>query len=334
MAAPPVAAHMKIGTANASIRNMNQLSRRHFIQSTGFAAAFFASRRITEASPENRIVESVLREAVTNEVTVRTLRRGVSILEGAGGNILVVAGPDGKVLIDAGLAPSQAAIKKALAGISADPLKHLINTHWHFDHTGGNAWVGAEGAAIVAHENTRKRLAKATRVEDWDFTFPPAQKAALPTALVSQHRIMKLNDATIRLEHYAPAHTDADLSVYFEEADIFHTGDIWWNGDYPFLDYSTGGSIDGTIRAAQATLAKVGANTIIVPGHGPVGGRSELSEFVTVLTEIREQIGALKKRGLPVAEVVAAKPTASHDAKWAKFLIDGDFFTKLVYKGV
>jgi glyoxylase-like metal-dependent hydrolase (beta-lactamase superfamily II) len=211
---------------------------------------------------------------------------------------------------------------------------HLINTHWHFDHTGGNPWVGAEGATIVAHENTRQRMAKATRVEDWDFTFPPAEKAALPTVLVSRQRVMNLNAATLRLEHYAPAHTDTDLSVHFEEADIFHTGDIWWNGDYPFLDYSTGGSIDGTIAAAQATLAKVSANTVIVPGHGPVGDRSKLSEYIALLTEIREKIAALKKRGMQVADVVAAKPTASHDAKWANFLIDGDLFAKLVYEGV
>ena len=307
------------------------LSRRHFIRSTGL---LLAASRIALGRPKTGIVEFALREAATSEVTVRPLRGGVSLLENAGGNILVLPGPDGKVLIDAGLAPSEARIKQALAGISADPLKHLINTHWHFDHTGGNPWVGAEGATIVAHENTRKRMAKATRVEDWDFTFPPAGKLALPTVLVSQHHVTNLNAATIRLEHYAPAHTDTDLSVHFEEADIFHTGDIWWNGDYPFLDYSTGGSIDGTIRAAQATLAKVSANTIIVPGHGPVGDRSQLSEFIAVLTEIREKIAAMKKRGMQLGQVVAAKPTASHDAKWAGFLISGDLFAKLVYEGV
>ena len=307
------------------------LSRRHFIRSTGL---LFAASRITLGGPKTGIVQFALHEAATSEVTVRPLRGGVSLLENAGGNILVLPGPDGKVLIDAGLAPSQARIKQALAGISADPLKRLINTHWHFDHTGGNPWVGAEGATIVAHENTRKRMAKATRVDDWDFTFPPTEKLALPTVLVSQHRVINLNAATIRLEHYAPAHTDSDISVHFEEADIFHTGDIWWNGDYPFLDYSTGGSIDGTIRAAQATLAKVSANTIIVPGHGPVGDRSQLSEFIAVLTEIREKIAAMKKQGMQLAEVVAAKPTASHDAKWANFLINGDLFAKLVYEGV
>jgi glyoxylase-like metal-dependent hydrolase (beta-lactamase superfamily II) len=305
------------------------------MRSAGLATGvLLASSRIALAGPKTGIVEFALREAATSEVTLHPLRQGVSLLENAGGNILVLPGPDGKVLIDAGLAPSQARIKQALAGIGTDPLKHLINTHWHFDHTGGNPWVGAEGATIVAHENTRKRMAKATRVEDWGFTFPSAEKLALPTVLVSQHRVMNLNAATIRLEHYPPAHTDTDLSVHFEEADILHTGDIWWNGDYPFLDYSTGGSIDGTIRAARATLAKVGANTIIVPGHGPIGDRSHLSEFIAVLTEIREKIAAMKKRGMQLGEVVAAKPTASHDAKWANFLINGDLFAKLVYKGV
>jgi glyoxylase-like metal-dependent hydrolase (beta-lactamase superfamily II) len=133
---------------------------------------------------------------------------------------------------------------------------------------------------------------------------------------------------------YSALDTDTDLSVHFEEADIFHTGDIWWNGDYPFLDHSTGGSIDGTLGAAQATLAKVGTNTLIVPGHGPVGDRSKLIEYIALLTEIREKIAALKKRGMQVADVVAAKPTSSHDAKWANFLIDGDLFAKLVYEGV
>jgi glyoxylase-like metal-dependent hydrolase (beta-lactamase superfamily II) len=146
--------------------------------------------------------------------------------------------------------------------------------------------------------------------------------------------LLKLNGASIELKPYKPAHTDSDLSVTFAEADILHTGDTYWNGVYPFIDYSTGGSIDGMIAASDATLAASTDNTIIIPGHGkPVSNKSELKAFRDMLVGIRDNVAALKKSGRTLEETIAAKPTAIYDAKWGQFVIDPAFFTKLVYEG-
>ena len=260
------------------------------------------------------------------------MRGNVSVLEGSGGNVAVLTGADGKLLVDAGITASRPRIVDALASLSSDPIKHLINTHWHFDHADGNEWLHGEGATILAHENTRKHLAVAQRVEDWNFNFPPSPAGAIPTDVFATDRILKVNGSTLALKYYGPAHTDGDISVAFTDADILHTGDTYWNGIYPFIDYSTGGSIDGTIRAPDANLSAVTDNTVIIPGHGqPVSNRSELKDYRDMLIAIRENVAGLKKQGRSLAETVAAKPTAAYDAKWGQFLIDPAFFTQLVY---
>jgi glyoxylase-like metal-dependent hydrolase (beta-lactamase superfamily II) len=246
----------------------------------------------------------------------------------------VLPGPDGKLIIDSGYAGSQRQITDALAGISRDPVQHLINTHWHFDHTDGNEWMHASGATIIAHENTKKHLSTTTRVDDWDFTFPAWPAGAIPTEVVSADKTLSLNGATIAVKYYGPAHTDGDLSLYFTEADVLHTGDTWWNGYFPFIDYSTGGSIDGMIKAAEANLAMVTDKTVVVPGHGPVAGKTEMIEYRDLLTTIRDRVAALKREGKSLNEIVAAKVTAAYDAKWGTGFVNGEFFSKLVYKGV
>jgi glyoxylase-like metal-dependent hydrolase (beta-lactamase superfamily II) len=279
-------------------------------------------------------VITIRNAAVTAKINVTKLRGNVSVLEGSGGNIGVLAGTDGKLLIDAGIPGSRPRITEALTSLSGDPVKYLINTHWHFDHTDGNEWLHSVGAEITAHENTRKHLAESTRVEDWNFTFPPAPPGALPTKILTADETLHLNGSTLALKKYSPAHTDSDISVEFADADIIHVADTFWNGHFPFIDYSTGGSIDGMIRAAEANVARVGDKTIVIPGHGPIGNKSQLIEFRDMLVTIREKVAALKKQGRSRDEVVAAKPTASYDGKWGRFVINGDFFTRLVYAGV
>jgi glyoxylase-like metal-dependent hydrolase (beta-lactamase superfamily II) len=272
--------------------------------------------------------------AAKAKIIAHPLRRNITVLEGSGGNIAVLTGRDGKLLVDAGFTVSRPALSNALTAISADPIKHLINTHWHTDHTDGNAWLHSVGAAITAHENTRKHLSVATRVEAWNYTFPAAPSGALPAKVFKTDSETRRNDTRILMKYYGPAHTDSDISVNFTDADVFHVGDTWWNGVYPFIDYSTGGSIDGSIRAAEANLAAVTSKTIVIPGHGPVGGKSDVAEFRDMLVAIREKVAALKKQGRTVNETIAAKPTASYDANWGQFLITPDMFTGLVYQGV
>lgn len=317
----------------------SMLSRRGFClcciaATTAIASGGWLSPREVYAQARN-IVDVIRADAIRAPITVHKLRRNVSVLEGSGGNVAVLTGPDGKVLIDAGITASRPRIQEALASLGDDPIKHLINTHWHFDHADGNEWLNAEGAAILAHENTRKHLLSAQRVEDWDFNFPASPPGAIPTDVFSEGKKLELNGSTLALKYYAPAHTDSDISVTFTEANIVHVADTYWNGIYPFIDYSTGGSISGTIAATDANLAATSASTIIIPGHGhPVSNRAELKAYREMLVAIRENVAGLKKEGRSLDDIIAAKSTAAYDAKWGQFVITPALFTRLVYEGV
>jgi glyoxylase-like metal-dependent hydrolase (beta-lactamase superfamily II) len=310
------------------------ISRRRFIASAGLAATAVCVVPHHVFGEEESLVPASRKAAETANITIQALRGNISALIGSGGNIAVLPASDGKLIIDSGLLGTRSKISDALNSLDPTPIKHLINTHWHYDHTDGNEWMHSAGATITAHENTRKHLSTSTRVEDWNFTFPPWPEGAIPTDVFKADKTIHLNGATIALKHYAPAHTDGDISAYFTEADVFHTGDTWWNGHYPFIDYSTGGSIDGTINAAETNLAMVTDKTIVIPGHGPIGNKSQLIEYRDMLAAIRGRVAALKKEGKSLNEILAAKPTAAYDAKWGGFFINGEFFTKLVYKGV
>lgn len=318
---------------------LNSLSRRGFCLCCVGGATFAATAgwlTPRQAYAEARGIVSLIKDsAATAPITTYKLRNNICVLEGSGGNIAVLTGPDGKVLVDAGIGVSRPQLSKALAELGGEPVTHLINTHWHFDHADGNEWLHAAGAKIVAHENTRKHLSGIQRVEDWDYNFLPAPAGALPAEVFAREHELKLNGASISLKHYGPAHTDSDVSVSFAEANILHAGDTYWNGIYPFIDYSTGGSIDGMISASDTNLAAAKSDTIIIPGHGkPVSNKAELQEFRDMLVAIRDNVGNLKKQGKTRDEAVAAKPTAAFDAKWGQFLVDPGYFTRLVYEGV
>jgi glyoxylase-like metal-dependent hydrolase (beta-lactamase superfamily II) len=289
-----------------------------------------------QAWAEARGIVSLIKDsAAVSPIVTHKLRSNITVLEGSGGTVAVLSGPDGKVLIDAGIAVSRPQMTRSLTDLGADPITHLINTHWHFDHTSGNTWLHAAGAKIIAQENTRKYLSQVQRVEDWDYNFLALPAAGIPSEVFAEEHSLKLNGQTIGLKHYGPAHTDSDISVTFAEANVVHVADTFWNGIYPFVDYSTGGSIDGMIAASDANLAAASDDTIIIAGHGKaVGTKAELQEFRDMLVVIREKVAALKKQGRSRDDTVAAKPTAAFDAKFGNFVIDPAFFTRLVYEGV
>ena len=309
------------------------ISRRRFIASAGLAATAVCVVPHRVFGGEESLVVASRKAGEAANVTVQALRRNLSVLIGSGGNIAVLPGDDGKLIIDSGFLGTRNKIAAALSSLSPDPIKHLVNTHWHYDHTDGNEWMHSAGATITAHENTRKRLSTSTRVDDWNFTFPPLPAGAIPTDVFNADKTLHLNGTTVALKHYGPAHTDGDISAYFVEADVLHTGDTWWNGHYPFIDYSTGGSI-GRIKAAEANLAMVTDKTIVIPGHGPIGSKTEMTEYRDMLAAIRDRVAALKGEGKSLDEILAATPTAAYDDKWGGFFINGEFFTKLVYKGI
>jgi len=294
-----------------------------------------------EAFAEARgIVDTIRDAAATTPLQVHKLRGDVTVIEGSGGNMAVLTGEDGKLFVDAGISATRSRILETVHNLSRDPIKHLINTHWHFDHTDGNQWLNEEGAAILAHENTHKHLLTAQNVDDWDYHFPSPPLASVPTRVFATETSISINRSTLNLKHYGPAHTDGDISVTFAEADILHCGDTYWNGIYPFIDYSTGGNIDGMIKAANANIAAAGDKTIVIPGHNlpnqanAISNKAELVVYRDMLVAIREKVATLKRAGRSLDEAIAAKPTTEFDAKWGQFLITPALFTRLVYEGV
>lgn len=281
-------------------------------------------------SPVTKINEA----AAKADINVERLRENMSMLTGSGGNIIVFTGPEGKLLVDAGIAVSQTKIQAALDRISSAPLKYVVNTHWHWDHADGNEWANKAGATIIAQENVLKRLSNIERVEDWNYTFQPVAAGGRPTVTFKTDKTLKFNGEIIVMKNYGLGHTDGDTSVYFQKADVLALGDIFWNGYYPFIDNAHRGGINDTIRWVNESLKRAGEKTLIIPGHGPVGNRAQLVEYRDMLVAVRDNVSRLKKQGKSLDEVIAAKPTAAYDAKWGEFLINPAFFTRLVYAGI
>jgi glyoxylase-like metal-dependent hydrolase (beta-lactamase superfamily II) len=311
-----------------------RVSRRSFVQKAlivGTAARLFPGSRLS--AREIPDAASIRADGKSAKITTLALRRNLTLLAGAGGNIIVLPGRDGKVLVDAGYATSQSQLLEALNGISGDPLKHLVDTHWHFDHTDGNEWLNAAGATIIAHENTRTRLAARQEIPAFHGVFPASPPGALPTIVFSSERKLSFNGEEIALEHYAPAHSDSDISVRFMEADVLHTGDTWFNGYYPFIDYHNAGTLKGMLQASARNLRTVDDTTIVVPGHGPAGDKTSLAKYDRMMNTVHDKVAALKRQGRSMSETVTARPSAEFDGEWGTGWIDPDTFVGLVYQG-
>ncbi|WP_250502408.1 MBL fold metallo-hydrolase [Caballeronia sp. AZ7_KS35] len=274
-----------------------------------------------------------LRRAET-DIVVQPLRGNITELMGSGGNITVLCGKEGKFLVDTGISKSKQKLRAALDEIGPAPLRYVVDTHWHWDHTDGNGWMHEAGATVVAHRNTLKHLSETTHVDAWNWTFEPVPESARPTLVIDDKRTFSFEGSTIEVENFGGGHTDGDLWVYFKEADVLALGDTFWNGFYPYIDNEDGGSIDGAIKWANKAIARTTEHTIVIPGHGPVGTRSQLIAFRDMLVMVRGNVAALKRQGKSLDEIVAAKPTAAFDAVWGNFVFSGAQFTKMVYAGL
>jgi glyoxylase-like metal-dependent hydrolase (beta-lactamase superfamily II) len=264
-------------------------------------------------------------------IPIETVKLGdnLAMLAGPGGNVLVLNGPDGKVVVDGFVQTAWAALRKTLDGMGNAPIRLLVNTHWHFDHTDNNSNFAQAGAAIVAHANTRKRM-----MEPHDLLgmhFDPSPVAALPVQTFAEAQRMQINGENLELRYIPPAHTDTDLHVFCPKANVLHLGDVFFNGTYPFIDAGTGGSINGTIAGAERALKMVDGGTRIVPGHGPMANRAALARYRDVLSAVRDRVRKLKASGMTLEQVVAAKPSAAYDATWGKGFMMPDNFVAIVY---
>jgi len=255
----------------------------------------------------------------------------LTLLSGPGGNVLVLDGPDGKLLVDTFLSPAWPKLKEALDGIGGAPLKTVINTHWHFDHTDNNAPLHAAGATVIAHENTKKRMSEPHDLPVMNLHFPPSPADALPQQTFAAGHKLQANGETLSLQHLSPAHTDTDIYVHLQKANVIHLGDTFFNGSYPYIDSGTGGNIKGMIAANDKILALADKDTKIIPGHGPLGNKADLAKFRDMLVTARERVQKLKAAGKSAQEAVAAKPFADLEPVWGKFLLNGDLFVQVVY---
>lgn len=271
-----------------------------------------------------------------SQVTVKVVpvATGVYMLEGMGGNIGLSVGKDDAFIIDDQYAPMTPKIKAAVATVTAKPVRFVVNTHWHGDHTGGNEAMAGSGAIIFAHENVRRRMTRDQFVAVFNRTYPASPTAALPVITFSDTISFYVNDDTLRTFHVRNAHTDGDAIVIFRKANVVHMGDTYFNGMYPFIDLSTGGSIAGVIAAANQVLAVTNAATRIIPGHGPLGARADLVRYRDMLVTVRDRVGRLAAQRRTLKQVLDAKPLADFDAQWGKGFVTPEMFLTIVYQSL
>jgi glyoxylase-like metal-dependent hydrolase (beta-lactamase superfamily II) len=255
----------------------------------------------------------------------------LELLSGPGGNVVVLHGADGLVLVDTFVRGAFPALETTLDAIGGQ-LTLAIDTHWHFDHADNNALVHQAGATIVAHANTKKRLSEPHDILGMHMDPEPA--AALPTVTFKDSHQLKANGEDVVLQYFDPAHTDTDVVVLFNHANVLHMGDTFFNGSYPFIDVATGGNINGMIAAAERALGIIDGNTKVVPGHGPLGDRAALATYRRVIATIRDRVGKLKASGKSLEEVQAAKPSAEFDAQWGAGFTNPEVFVGIVYNTV
>jgi glyoxylase-like metal-dependent hydrolase (beta-lactamase superfamily II) len=267
-----------------------------------------------------------------SKVEIKTTKLGETtyMMEGAGGNLGLSIGEDAVFLIDDQYAPLSEKITAAIAKLTSKPVKFLVNTHWHFDHTGGNENFARAGAIVVAHENVRHRLSSDQFIEFFKMSEKAQPKGALPVVTFAGSVTFHLNGDEMRVLHVPRAHTDGDAMVHFVNSDVLHTGDVFWNGIFPFIDTASGGTIDGTIAACDRALAIAKDSTRIIPGHGPLSDKAGLKAYRDMLVVVADRIGKLVAAGKTPEEVEAAKPLADLDEKWGKGAIKTDTFARMV----
>lgn len=270
-----------------------------------------------------------------DKATTTSLGANIAMVSGVGGNVLAITGKEGTTLLDTGVTPRVGDLDAELSKLQAKPVKTVVDTHFHFDHTGGNAHYGAQGAAIIAHENVKKRLS----TEQYNFllkmTFPPAPAEALPTKTFRSGYTVAAGGHTLKIIHpVTGAHTDGDAFIWIPDANVIFAGDLFFNGFYPLIDYNADGSIDGMVKSADAMLAHANSKTRIVAGHGALASKADLKAYRDMLATIAGRIHKLIKQGKTEDEIIAAKPTADFDAKWSGGFFNGDAFTRLAYRGL
>jgi glyoxylase-like metal-dependent hydrolase (beta-lactamase superfamily II) len=265
------------------------------------------------------------------QIETQLVSNNVYMLVGAGGNIGVSIGEDGTFIVDDQFAPLTDKIRAAVAAITDKPIRFVINTHWHGDHTGGNENLGNAGALIVAHDNVFQRMSTEQFREATNTTTPASPKAALPVVTFAEDVTFRLNGDAIRGLHVPNAHTDGDVLIQFREANVLHLGDTFFAGRFPFIDLGSGGSVDGIISSANRALSIANEETKIIPGHGPLSTPKDLRDYRDMLMKMRSVVMQLVAQGKSLEEVQAARPAADYES-WGTGFINTERFVETLYR--
>jgi glyoxylase-like metal-dependent hydrolase (beta-lactamase superfamily II) len=294
-------------------------------------ASLLDQQPATPSPPPNSLMQSMRTAGATTPIKTTKLTDTIFLLQGVGGNMVAQIGPDGKLLIDSSVATASRAIVQALGKLNGSPLKLLLNTHWHFDHTDGNAALHDAGAFIIAQENTRLRLSTPQKVKILNLEFPASPTGGLPQLTFVDNEKLYFDNDELDMVHAPNAHTDSDIFVHFVNGNVIHTGDLWFNGMYPLIDDSTGGTMNGMIQGVDQVLAIADDRTKIVSGHGPLGDKRALQKYRDMLSTVANRIEKLKIAGQTLDQVIAAKPTTDLDSAWSSGRMTPDMFVTVVY---
>ena len=270
----------------------------------------------------------------TVQVRSAKVAEGVYMLTGAGGNIGLGIGVDAVFVVDDQFAPLTPKILAAIAQLTDKPVRFVVNTHWHGDHTGGNEHMGQAGALLVAQDNVRRRMSTQQVLAIFNDTVPAAPAGALPVITFSDTVTFHINGDDVQAFHIPNAHTDGDAFIVWRKADVVHAGDVFVTYGFPFIDLDAGGSIDGMIAGCDVLLTLGDENVKIIPGHGPVSSRAEVREFRAMLKTIRDRVSQQKNAGRTLAQAQATHPTSQFDAKWGGGFIKPDQFVEFVYRSL
>jgi cyclase len=268
------------------------------------------------------------------KIEAQQVRDNIYMLTGSGGNLGVLTGSEGAILIDDQYAELSEKIVAAIAKLTDKPVRFLINTHWHGDHTGGNENLAKQGIVIVAHDNVRERMSHENFMAAFNRNFPASPAVALPIVTFSDNLTLHVNGEDLVVTHLKNGHTDGDSIIYFRKANVIHTGDLVFNGAYPLIDVDSGGSIDGIIAAQEYILSIVNDQTQIIPGHGALADKADVQALHDVLATVRDRVRDLKAEGKTLEQIQQAKPNADFDPAYGAGFIDGDRIIEFAYKSL
>lgn len=283
---------------------------------SGRAATTLASPETQQAAPK---------------LQVRKLREGLHVVLGAGGNVAIWSGANGVVLVDDKLGAVTAELLDIVRQVAPGAIRFVVNTHWHADHTGANEVLGKAGGVIIAQENVRERMSTEQFIIAMGRQVPPSAPAALPVVTFADSLSLHLNEDRLDVEHASAAHTDGDAILWWRDANVVHVGDVFFNGSYPFIDTSSGGSLAGVVAAVEGVLARADMDTIIIPGHGPIATRTDLGTYRDMLVEIGRRVREMIEDGRTLEEIMAVQPTAAFDQRYSSSFMPPEKFLRSLY---